>query len=72
MTPSKLWVKTGINLLTPTKDTSPKANSSDQNFPPLISPLPADCRAHKISFIYYHLTALNPQEPNLDSCIKKP
>lgn len=71
MTPSKLWVKTGINLLTPTKDMSPKANSSDQNFPPLISILPADCWEYEIAFIYCHLTALNPQEPNLDSCIKK-
>lgn len=62
MTPSKLWVKTGISLWTPTKTWSSK-------YPPVF-PLYIAVRM-QISFIYYHLTATNPREPNLDFCIRE-
>lgn len=35
-----------------------------RKFPPLI--FLTDCKEYEISFIYYHITAPNPQEPNLD------
>lgn len=43
-----------------------------RKFPPLIFLLPADCKEYEISFIYYHITAPNPQEPNFDFCTGKP